>query len=98
MAAVMPVPFKPVLPLLLLLVHAQLLASTRAPAIAGLSNSATVVRVGGSSAADARTVAAGIALVPDNATARWTIELEPGVYRERASTAGKGPLSLVGPD
>ena len=60
------------------------------------SSSQEVVRVGRSAAADAATVAAGVALVPTNATARWTVEVEPGVYRERVSTVDKGPLSLVG--
>ena len=55
-----------------------------------------VVRVGPSRAAGATTIAAGVALVPDNATVRWTVEVEPGVYRERVTTAGKGPLSIVG--
>jgi pectinesterase len=56
----------------------------------------TVVRVGKSAFANVSTIAAGVALVPNNATARWTVEIEPGVYRERVSTAGKGPLSIVG--
>ena len=54
------------------------------------------VRVGRSSAANASTVAAALAMVPTNATSRWTVAIEPGIYRERISTAGKGPLSLRG--
>ena len=55
-----------------------------------------VVRVGRSGSANASTIAAGVALVPDNATTRWTVQVEPGVYRERVSTAGKGPLTIAG--
>ena len=54
------------------------------------------VRVGRSSAANASTVAAALAMVPTNSSARWTVAIEPGIYRERISTAGKGPLSLRG--
>ena len=64
-------------------------------ALAG-APSPTVVRVGSSSAANAPTIAAGLALVPVNSTSRWSIELEPGTYPERISTADKGPLSIVG--
>ena len=55
-----------------------------------------VVRVGKSAASDAATVAAGLALLPDNATARWTLQVEPGIYRERVSTINKGPVSIIG--
>ena len=55
-----------------------------------------LIRVGGSASADARTVTAGLALVPPKAIHRYTLQLEPGLYRERVTTAGKGPLSLVG--
>jgi len=41
-------------------------------------------------------VTAGLALVPPKAIHRYTLQLEPGLYRERVTTAGKGPLSLVG--
>ena len=64
--------------------------------LAAASSKATTVRVGPSSAANASSVAAGVALVPVNVSARWTVLIEPGVYRERVSTAEKGPLSLVG--
>ena len=55
------------------------------------------IRVGASERANASSIAAGIALVPDGAKAspRWAIVVEPGVYRERVSTAGKGPLSII---
>lgn len=55
-----------------------------------------VVRVGKSAASDAATVAAGLALLPDNATTRWTLQVEPGIYRERVSTINKGPVSIIG--
>ena len=65
-------------------------------AAAGLPRRSRTVRVGRSSAANASTVAAALAMVPTNASARWTVAIEPGIYRERITTAGKGPLSLRG--
>lgn len=59
---------------------------------------AATLRVGSSSFANASSIMGGLALVP-NATAsdgRWVVEIESGVYHERVSTAGKGPLTLVG--
>jgi pectinesterase len=62
----------------------------------GGSAAAAVVRVGSSSAANASTVMAGLALVPNATARRWVVEIEPGVYRERVSTTGKGPVTLLG--
>jgi pectinesterase len=75
---------------------ASLLLASLCSATASCAAAAEVIRVGFSRAADAPTVAAGVALVPINATVRWTIEIEPGIYRGRVSTVDKGPLSLVG--
>ncbi len=58
----------------------------------------STVRVGSSSIANASTIMRGLELVP-NATAaagRWVVEIEPGTYRERVSTTGKGAVTLVG--
>lgn len=62
------------------------------------SVAATTVRVGSSSIANASTIMGGLGLVPNGtATARrWVVEIEPGVYRERVSTMGKGAVTLVG--
>jgi len=39
----------------------------------------------------------GVQLVPDGATDRWTIEIEPGLYNERVHVAeSKGPLTMRG--
>ena len=56
-----------------------------------------VVRVGTSGAADASTIAAGVALVPPDQKERWTVAVEAGTYRERVwVNASMGPLTLLG--
>ena len=56
------------------------------------------VRVGSSTSANASTIMGGLGLVPNGTAAarRWVVEIEPGVYRERVSTTGKGAVTLVG--
>jgi pectinesterase len=75
-------------------------ALKRYPAIIGspAPDPATAIRVGRSAAAQAATIAAGLALVPRGRwTERWTVEVEPGVYRERVWVdASMGPLTLTG--
>ena len=53
---------------------------------------AHLVRVGQSPAADARTVAAGLARVPASAIDRWTLEIEPGVYVHFGLCSGHLPV------
>ena len=56
-----------------------------------------VVRVGSSTAAQAVTIAAGLQLIPPKQTQRWTVEIEPGTYRERVWVNGSmGPVTLLG--
>ena len=56
-----------------------------------------VIRVGHSNLAQASTIARGLALVPPNQTERFTVEIEPGVYRERVwVNASLGPVTLTG--
>eukprot|EP01052_Picozoa_sp_SAG31_P007228 SAG31_NODE_342_length_17455_cov_6.381251_10_plen_962_part_00 len=70
--------------------------------LAGLTSalampSIRTVRVGVSAAADAATIAGGVALVPPMQSQRWTVEVEPGTYRERVwVNASMGPLTLIG--
>ena len=55
------------------------------------------VRVGSSAKADAATIQTGLGMVPDGASAIWTLEVEPGVYAERVHVEkAKGPLMLLG--
>ena len=55
------------------------------------------VRVGPSASADALTISGGLRLVPPHQTARWTLVVEPGVYRERVwVNSSMGPLTLAG--
>ena len=55
------------------------------------------VRVGPSASADAPTISGGLRLVPPHQTARWTLVVEPGVYRERVwVNSSMGPLTLKG--
>eukprot|EP01047_Picozoa_sp_COSAG01_P001710 COSAG01_NODE_40_length_32708_cov_25.641234_25_plen_234_part_00 len=56
-----------------------------------------VVRVGRSTAAQATTIAGGLQLVPPKQTQRWTVEIEPGIYRERVwVNSTMGPVTLLG--
>jgi pectinesterase len=65
--------------------------------IASGSASPTTIRVGSSAAAMSKTIQGGVQLVPDNATTRWTIEIEAGVYNERVHIQKTiGPLTLRG--
>jgi hypothetical protein len=58
---------------------------------------ARTVRVGASASAAAKTIAAGVALIPPAQLERWTLEVEPGTYRERVwINASMGPLTLTG--
>ena len=43
-----------------------------------------------------RTVQAAVDAVPNSATRRYVIQLQPGTYRERLCVQGKGPLTLIG--
>jgi pectinesterase len=64
--------------------------------IASASASQTI-RVGSSTAALSKTIQGGVDRVPDGATTRWTIDIEPGVYNERVHVAKtKGPLMMRG--
>ena len=63
----------------------------------GAAPPARTVRVGPSPSASARTIAAGVALVPLGEIERWTVAVEPGTYRERVwVNASMGPLTLTG--
>ena len=43
----------------------------------------TTIRVGKSASAQAANISAGVALVPPGQEKRWTVDVEPGIYRER---------------
>ena len=54
-------------------------AEAHAPCLAfAASRSTATIRVGSSPSAASKTIQGGVGLVPDGATARWTIEVEPG--------------------
>lgn len=56
-----------------------------------------VVRVGMSASAHATTIADGVSLVPPGQSERWSVEVEPGTYRERVwINASMGPVTLLG--
>ena len=56
-------------------------AEAHAPCLAfAASRSTATIRVGSSPSAASKTIQGGVGLVPDGATARWTIEVEPGAY------------------
>lgn len=56
-----------------------------------------VIRVGGSAIAISRTIQGALAIVPDYATTRWVVEIEPGLYNERVHVEStKGPLTFIG--
>jgi pectinesterase len=76
----------------------QLSAAAAAAAAVAVAEPATTIRVGRSPSAHAATIAGGVALVPLGRWAqRWTVAVEPGVYRERVwVNASMGPLTLVG--
>ena len=58
---------------------------------------ARVVRVGRSASAHAPTIAGGLSLVPPGQSERWSVQVEPGTYRERVwVNASMGPVTLLG--
>ena len=65
-------------------------------ACAGATAERTIL-VGSSVGASSRTIQGGVNLVPDMSVARWTVQIEPGLYNERVHIdKTKGPLTLVG--
>lgn len=77
--------------------HCLALAQTAPDELLSESSSLTTVRVGKSPSAQAATIAAGVALVPVGQAQRWTVDVEPGVYRERVwVNASMGPLTIRG--
>eukprot|EP01047_Picozoa_sp_COSAG01_P044434 COSAG01_NODE_4013_length_5434_cov_2.866354_11_plen_232_part_00 len=86
-----------ILAMLLLLSWHALGGAAAAPPPARHARAARTVRVGRSAGADADSIGGGIALVPTAQAERWTVEVEPGIYRERVwVNASMGPLTLKG--